>query len=80
MTPIPETRSALLVRGSGPPRVTRHNYVRTEVGRYRPRPIDIVEEAPTLAHFFVFACEETGVERRWGYELIVPAVPAGGAS
>lgn len=59
--PVPETKTALLPSfgyGPGLPRVTRHTYTRT---------LECNLPSPDGdAYEFMYQCEETGAERRWG--------------
>jgi len=62
--PTPTTKVALLPSfGYGPglvPRITKHTYSRT---------MECILPSPDgNAYEFLFRCEETGVERRWGTE------------
>lgn len=58
--PVPVTKTALLPSfgyGGITPRITRHTYSRT---------VECMLPGDGEAYEFLFRCEETGVERRWG--------------
>lgn len=58
--PVPSTKEALLPSfgyGPGWPRITKHKYSRT---------LECTLPDDGDAYEFMFKCQETGVERRWG--------------
>ena len=63
----PEIYRAYLRPARGPMRATLHKYVRTDVVTIPPAAKGL---APTKAAAFIFACEESGAERRWGLEAL----------
>lgn len=70
--PVPETRTALLVSEGYKTirKPTPHTYVRTDQTEYRPSRRLPDEEPGGKMWVFVFACAETGTERRWGSEVV----------
>ena len=74
--PIPETKTAWLPsRGYDGLRATRHTYVKTVATSYP----GLQEKTWDDVWEFVFACDDTGAERPWGFEakLLAPTVPLG---
>lgn len=65
--PEPDTKTALLPShgyGPGRPVITPHTYTRT-------RECNLPEDGPALE--YLYKCEVTGVERRWGTRFIAEA-------
>lgn len=70
--PKPATRTAFLVStGITIPTPTKHKYVET-------RECELLGPGGGPAYEFVFECQETGMQRRWGNADVLEATDGGG--